>query len=426
LCYQYNIKIYYFVRKFKGFHKFSENILFSFRFWRKKRQMEEQMTIGLLGFGTVGKGVYDILQERSDMKVAYVLDKRELPELQGGPTKVTADLNEILSDPQVDTVIELIGGMHPAYEFSLAALQAGKNLVTANKLMVSLHYGELIRLAKEKGVSFRFSAAAGGGIPWLVNLQRAHRVSDLQEVSGIMNGTTNYILDAMQVSGAEFSDALAEAQRLGFAEADPSSDIDGLDTRHKTTLSANIAFGVELDDEKVDAFGIGSVRSCDIEDAQKAGYVLKLIGKAVKRGDQVAAFVEPTLVPSDTPEGNIHGCDNIISFFGTHIGKTHFIGAGAGRYPTGYAVAQDCVDLSEGPVGFYNDDMASLPVSNEAEKHPYYVRTDYEDEFFRGLAKTPFGSGVRTEAVSVREMHDFARRARKAGKTVFIAGFCQG
>lgn len=385
------------------------------------------MKIALMGFGTVGKGVYDILQEQNDMEVAYVLDKRSLPELAGTGVCVTSDLDRILKDETVDTVIELIGGMHPAYEFVKSALLAGKNVVTANKLMVSMHYGELIGLALEKGVELRYSAAAGGGIPWLVNLQRAHRVSRLQTVFGIMNGTTNYILDAMQSAGQDFSVALGEAQRLGFAEADPSSDIDGLDTRHKTTLSANIAFGVVLDDEKVDAFGIRTVSIGDIEEARGAGYVLKLLGTAcrVGDGDAVAAWVEPTLVVADTPEGNIHGCDNIIVFEGSHIGKTYFIGAGAGRYPTGYAVAQDCVDLATGNAGLYNEKMQPVAVANDLEEHAYYVRTDYTDSFFESLSKTPFGNGVKTQPVSVSEMHDFARRAKEAGKEIFIAGFAK-
>ncbi|MBQ3074882.1 MAG: homoserine dehydrogenase [Clostridia bacterium] len=379
------------------------------------------MKIGLLGFGTVGKGVYDILEEIPGLEVKYVLDLRDLPELGN---KLTRDLNVILSDPEVDTVVELIGGMNPAYDFVKKSLEAGKNVVSANKLMISLHYGELVRIASEKGVSFRYSASAGGGIPWLVNLQRAHRVSKLDAVYGIMNGTTNFILDAMAEQNEEFDTALAEAQRLGFAEADPSADIDALDTKHKTTLSGNVAFGVTLDDDKVDAFGIRHVKKCDIEAASAAGYVLKLIGGAYRNGERVSAFVEPSLVPADTPEGNIHGCDNIIAFDGSHIGKTRFIGAGAGRYPTGYAVAQDLVDISLGRGGLYNEKMGEAEVDNAAECHPYYVRTDFlEDPFFAALEKKPFGTGFATEAVSVRDMHDFAARAKDSGKEIFIAGF---
>ncbi len=381
------------------------------------------MKIGLIGFGVVGKGVFDILAENPETKVKYVLDLRPLPEVT--TAKVTKDLDEILSDPEVDTVIELIGGMNPAYDFVKKSLQAGKNVVTANKLMVSYHYKELISLAVEKGVSFRFSAAAGGGIPWLVNVQRAHRVSRLEEVGGIMNGTTNYILDAMDTCGKEFAEALKEAQELGFAEADPSSDIDALDTRHKTTLSANIAFGVALEDEAVSAFGIRHIKKSDLDSAKERGYRIKLIGKAKRVGEAVAAFVEPTLVPMDTPEGNIHGCDNIISFFGSHIGKTHFIGAGAGRYPTGYAVAQDCVDIALGLGGLYNEAFEEMPVANDKELHSYFVRTTaLSDPFFAALDKAPWGEGFEVKC-SVLQMHDFAARALASGEEVFFAGIAK-
>jgi len=383
------------------------------------------MKIGLLGFGTVGKGVYDILAERSDLSVSYVLDLRPLPELEGTGTVVTSDLNTILQDTSVDTVIELIGGMHPAYEFVTASLKAGKNVITANKLMVSKYYRELLSLAAEQNIQLRFSAAAGGGIPWLVNLQRAHRVSRLEAVWGIMNGTTNYILDAMQVFGRDFADALREAQRLGFAEADPSSDIDGLDTRHKTTLSANIAFGVAMDDDAVDTFGIRRVCAGDIAVATEAGYTLKLLGRAQRCGDQVAAWVEPTLVPSDTPEGNIHGCDNIISFEGSHIGKTHFIGAGAGRYPTGYAVAQDCVDLALGCAGLYNERAEEIAPDNNAVLREYYVRGALCDQIPAEWKAAPFGEGIRTQKVPVGEMHALARLAAEKELPFFFAGFAE-
>lgn len=382
------------------------------------------MKFALFGFGTVGKGVYDILMEQGDMPVKYVLDLRPLPEVT--QSKVTKDINEILSDGEVDTVIELIGGLHPAYEFVTSALRAGKNVISANKLLISLHYKELLDLAKENGVTLRFSAAAGGGIPWLVNLERAHRASTLHRVSGIMNGTTNYILDSMDTCGKDFAEALKEAQDLGFAEADPSSDIDGLDTRHKTTLSANIAFGVALDDEAVSSFGIRTVSAADLAICKEKGYMVKLIGTACRVGekkDKVAAWVEPTLVPKDTPEGNIHGCDNIISFEGTHIGKTYFIGAGAGRYPTGYAVAQDCIDMARGLAGEYQSRMEEMEVANDSERHAYYLRTTFtQDPFFANLKKDAWGEGFMTEKVSVKEMHDFAKRAIDAGESVFFAG----
>lgn len=380
------------------------------------------MKIALFGFGTVGKGCFDVLKGIPGAEVKYILDKRQIEEDTGA--KLTCDLNEILSDPEVETVIELIGGMHPAYDFVASSLKAGKNVVTANKLMVSAHYEELLALAKASGVSFRFSAAAGGGIPWLINLQRAHRASTLTRVFGIMNGTTNFILDAMQTAGEEFAPSLKKAQELGFAEADPSSDIDGLDTRHKTCLSANVAFGVALEDDAVQTFGIRDVKKGDIDAACSRGCALKLLGNAYRsENGKIAAFVEPCMVPLDTPEGNIHGCDNIIAFEGSYIGKTYFIGPGAGRYPTGYAVAQDVIDLMGGKDLIYNEKHEAVAVANEGLTHGYYLRTDFtEDPFYQSLTLKPWCDGFETNAVSVKEMHDFAARAKEAGKDIFFAG----
>ena len=385
------------------------------------------MNIGLIGFGTVGEGVWRILEQRDDLFVKYVLDIRDLPPL--GKTQHVKDLSVLLNDPEIDTVVELIGGEHPALEFICQALNAGKNVVTANKYLLCLHYDMLLDLAGQNGVTLRFTAAAGGGIPWLVNLSRAERLVRIDAVSGIMNGTTNYILDAMQTNGDDFAPALKEAQRLGFAEADPTMDIDGHDTCHKTVLSANIAFGVALEKKDVPCFGIRSIEKRDLDGALQNGCTIKLIGKACRVGgsDKIAAFVEPTVCPLDLPEGNIHGCDNIITFDGEHIGKTQFIGAGAGRFPTGYAVAQDLIDLAENagkePLS-YQPSRTRTATYCDLEKHRYYLRTDFtSDPFYSSLKTEPWGAGVRCEPVSVSEMHAFARRALDAGKSVFFAGF---
>ena len=246
------------------------------------------MVIGLLGFGTVGKGVYQVLSERSDVEFKYVVSLEKV-ELEG--VKYTTDVQEILNDPEVDTVIELIGGLHPAFEFVSGALKAKKNVVTANKHMISEYYAELVKLARENGVCLRYSAAVGGGVPWLISLERAHRISRIYSLRGVMNGTTNFILDAMQERGASFEAALTEAQSLGFAEANPSADIDGLDASRKTTISSNVAFGVVVDGHEVDTFGIRSIRECDIKAASSHGRVCKLMGKGVRCGekDEIAA-----------------------------------------------------------------------------------------------------------------------------------------
>ena len=218
------------------------------------------MNIGLLGFGVVGRGVYDMLADRDDIRAAWVLCRRDLGELTA---RTTYEMQDILNDPSVDTVVEVMGGLHPAYEYVAAALRAGKNVVSSNKYLMCRYYDELNALAKEHGAALRCTAAVGGGIPWLTNLEKAARANHISRVWGILNGTTNYIMDAMHHSDVDFADVLAQAQTLGYAEADPSADIDGLDIQRKLILSANVAFGVSLREAKSrlweQGFNVGAV-----------------------------------------------------------------------------------------------------------------------------------------------------------------------
>ena len=202
------------------------------------------MRIGLLGFGVVGRGVYDLTASRDDVTVAKVvcLEDVTLPDAQ-----VTKNFQDVLNDDSIDTVVEAMGGLHPAYEFVRASIEAGKNIVTSNKALVASFYDELIPLAKEKGVCFRCTAAVGGGIGWLSELERARRMQTIEKIGGIMNGTCNYILDSMTRLGLGYAEALKQAQALGYAEANPTTDVEGIDTWHKVILSSNIAFGISLD-----------------------------------------------------------------------------------------------------------------------------------------------------------------------------------
>ena len=206
------------------------------------------MNIGLLGCGVVGGGILDFCAERADLTVAKVLVRRPRPEL--GTLAVT-DIADITGDPTIGIVIEVMGGLHPAYEYICAALRSGKHVVTANKAVISAFYSQLTQLAAENGVSLRCTAAVGGGIPWLVNLERCKRLDAISELGGIMNGTTNFIMDAMHAAPVSFPEILKQAQELGYAEADPSADIDGDDVRRKLTISANIAFDTLLREEDV-------------------------------------------------------------------------------------------------------------------------------------------------------------------------------
>ena len=219
------------------------------------------MKIGLLGFGVVGRGVYDLVADREDIQVAKVLC---LEDITLPDAEVTKDFQSILNDETIDTVVEAMGGLHPAYDFVRAAMEAGKNIVTSNKALVATFYDELIPLAMEKGLLFRCTAAVGGGIGWLSELERARRSQTIQKVGGIMNGTCNYILDSMTRLGLDYDVALKQAQQLGYAEANPYTDVAGIDTWHKVILSSNIALGVSLDKETVPVSGISRISAVDV------------------------------------------------------------------------------------------------------------------------------------------------------------------
>ena len=357
------------------------------------------MRIGLLGFGVVGRGVYDITTKRDDMQVVKVvcLEDITLPDAE-----VTRDFQSVLKDETIDTVVEAMGGLHPAYEFVRAAIEAGKNIVTSNKALVASFYDELLPLAKQKGVSFRCTAAVGGGIGWLSELERARRVQTLCQVGGIMNGTCNYILDSMTRTGLDYGEALRQAQQLGYAEANPSTDVDGIDTWHKVILSSNIAFGVSLDTNGVPVAGISRISAADVENFKAHGKVCKLLSTGIQENGTYSAYVQPTLFDAGEPEAAVPANFNLITLIGAVSGRMSFYGQGAGRYPTAYNVVQDCVDLLEGK-GFYAPCAGKVPVANNG-KYSYYVRGNWDGE----VADT-WGSAVITAPVSVDEMHSWLK-----------------
>lgn len=349
------------------------------------------MQIGLLGYGTVGSHFYRMVKEQKDLSVKTVLSRKPR---EGLNCRVTDDYAEIVSDPGVDIVVEAIGGIHPAYEYISAALRAGKHVVTANKAVVCAYYEKLISLAREHGVSLRCTAAAGGGIPWLVSLTRAGRMDHIHTVEGIMNGTTNYMLSEMTSRYAEYDDVLKEAQRLGYAEADPTDDVEGYDTRRKLVLSANLAFGVSVREEEIPCVGISSVTAADIAWARERGLVWKLNARASESGKGVSAFVCPTLFPASTCEAHTNGSSNLVSLYSDRIGKQSFSGAGAGGWPTASNVLADCLDILTNITPFY---YSAQPVRRRIENGStggawlfrsygqYHVRTASTDEAFEAF-----------------------------------------
>lgn len=367
------------------------------------------MKIALLGWGTVAKGAADALEFNKDTEIVKVLVRKEKPELG---SKAVWSIDEIVNDPEIDLVAEVMGGEEPALTYVKAALSAGKHVVTANKLMFSLHYEELLALAREKGVSIAFSATAGGGIPWLINLQRMKRAGAIESLGGIMNGTTNFILDAMTNEFSEFEDVLAIAQQLGYAEADPTADIDALDVKAKLALSCDCAWDVMIDPASLPAMGIRYITSEDIEAFRSIGMTCKLIGRAERtEKGEIAAYVEPMLFPKDAPEAGVPGAGNIISAVSSTAGKMSFSGGGAGRGCTGAAVAGDVLDIAEGISVFDSACCrAKVAASNENIIHRYYLRID---------------DAVEMKEVSVAEMNRTVQSALAQGRQVFAASFVE-
>ena len=376
------------------------------------------MNIGLLGFGVVGRGVYDILADREDVSVRTVLCRRDLGELTA---RTTRDMADIIADPEIDTVVEVMGGLHPAYEYVEAALKAGKHVVTSNKHLLCHYYKELTALAKANGVTLRGTAAVGGGIPWLTNLEKAAKVNRISKVSGIMNGTTNYIMDAMNKSDVDFADVLAKAQELGYAEADPSADIDGWDIQRKLIISASVAFGVSLSEEDVPVFGIRNVTAADIRRFQARGLTCKLIASAERLENSVAAYVEPTLLAGDALEAAVPANFNLISMEGAYMGKQSFFGQGAGRYPTAYNVVQDLVDIVNGKDCFYTDSFTPAATNTASALHRYYVRTNAQLPELAAMAQEDWDGAVVTLPVSVAQMHTLLAQLLEQAPQSFIA-----
>ena len=377
------------------------------------------MNIGLLGCGVVGGGILDFCAGREDLTVTKVLVRRPRPDL--GALAVT-DIADIVNDEAIGIVAEVMGGLHPAYEYICAAMKAGKHVVTANKAVISAYYPELTDLARECGVSLRCTAAVGGGIPWLTNLERCKRLDSICELGGIMNGTTNFIMDAMHASPVSFPEILKQAQELGYAEADPSADIDGDDVRRKLTISANIAFDALVQEEDIPMFGIRTVTDGDIRAFKAHGFVCKLLATAKAAEGGVCAFIEPTLVDSHDLEAAVPKNFNLITYCGEKVGRHSFFGQGAGRYPTAFNAVEDCLDIVAGKPGFYTQTMNPAPVLCGGEAHPYYVRTACPDAFLQSVTVEHWGDGVVTACVSVEEMLRWGRAQLAKDPGCFLAG----
>ena len=312
--------------------------------------------IAVMGFGTVGAGVAEILQTNGALlekrlgeavALKYILDIRDFPDSPFGAL-VAHDFEIIVNDPELDVVVETIGGAGVAYEYTRRALLAGKHVVTSNKELVATRGRELLTLAEEKNVNYLFEASVGGGIPILRPLQQCLAANEIEEVFGILNGTTNYILTRMVRSGITFEAALKEAQAMGYAEQDPTADVEGQDACRKICILADLAFGREVLPEQVPTEGISGVTLRDVEIVEKAGWRVKLLGRAVRRADgSICAYVAPHLVEEHHPIAAVEDVFNAVMVRGNAVGEVMFYGPGAGKLPTASAVVADVIDAAQ-------------------------------------------------------------------------------
>ena len=387
--------------------------------------------VGLLGIGTVGSGTFNVLQRNQEeirrragrgIEIAMVadLDTTRAKAVVGDAVKVVGDAREVIANPDIDVVVELIGGYGIAKALVLEAIAAGKHVVTANKALLAVHGTEIFKAAAEKGVIVAYEAAVAGGIPIIKALREGLTANSIQWVAGIINGTTNFILSEMRDKGLDFDVVLKEAQRLGYAEADPTFDIEGVDAAHKATLMSAIAFGIPVQFDKAYVEGITKLAGADIKYAEQLGYRIKLLGITKRTDKGIELRVHPSLVPSKRLIANVEGAMNAVVVNGDAVGTTLYYGKGAGSEPTASAVVADLVDIarlhgadlahSVPPLAFQSSTLGAagkeLPVLPMADiVTSYYLRIRVADEagVLAKITTLLANAGISIDAVLQRE-----------------------
>ena len=333
--------------------------------------------IAILGFGVVGSGVAEVLTQNLELietrihqklTIKYILDLRDFP---GSPFEhlVTHDFNTILNDPEVTIVAEMMGGSHPAYDFSLACLKAGKSVITSNKEVVSNFGVELLTAAEENNVRYLFEASVGGGIPIIRPLANDLVANSIRSIDGILNGTTNYILTQMSEEKTAFAEALSQAQKNGYAEANPTADIEGIDAARKIVILAALAFGKLISPDKIYTEGISSITTEDFEIAEKMGYSIKLIAHTERIGEKILAMVCPRLIPITNPLFSIKDVFNGVMVDADMLGTAMFYGKGAGKLPTASAVVSDIIDAAKAPS--FDDSFPTFETAADSDIIPF-------------------------------------------------------
>ncbi len=365
--------------------------------------------IAVLGYGTVGSGVVEVLKVngesinkrcRQEINIKYVLDLRDFP---GDPIqdKIVHDYSIIANDPEIKIVVEVMGGVEPAYSFVKDAILRGKSVCTSNKELVAKHGAELLELARSRNVNFLFEASVGGGIPIIRPLNQSLTADEIEEITGILNGTTNYILSKMSDEGLDFDTALKNAQAMGYAERNPEADIEGYDSCRKIAILSSLAFGMQVDFEDIYTEGITKITDIDIRYAKAMGASIKLLGTSRKEGDYVFAMVAPMLIRPNHPLFSVNDVFNGIFVRGNVIGDVMFYGSGAGKLPTASAVVADVVDAAK-HLGIHIMSIWSskkLALSDvKSASHRYFVRLGENTDEAKEKAAMLFG---QVEPVSI-------------------------
>ncbi len=385
------------------------------------------INVGLLGIGTVGAGTYTVLRRNEQeitrragrpIRITRVADKNlELAQrVTAGAVAITDDARAVVNDPEIDIVVELIGGCGIARELVLEAIGVGKHVVTANKALLAKHGNEIFALAQQKGVMVAFEAAVAGGIPIIKALREGLTANRIAWIAGIINGTTNFILSEMRDKGLPFAEVLKEAQRLGYAEADPSFDIDGVDAAHKLTIMAAIAFGIPMQFDKAYIEGIAALDAADIKYAEQLGYRIKLLGITRKAAAGIELRVHPTLIPARRLIANVEGAMNAVLVQGDAVGATLYYGKGAGAEPTASAVIADLVDVTRmhtadpehrvPHLAFQPSAVVDTPILPMTEvETSYYLRLRVEDKpgVLADITRILADEGISIDAMIQRE-----------------------
>ncbi|WP_428239767.1 homoserine dehydrogenase [Gynuella sp.] len=383
------------------------------------------VNVGLCGLGTVGRGTLSVMQRNMQdinrrsgrpVRITHIGARRDNPSCDFTGIKVSRDIFDVARDPEVDVVVELIGGYEPAKQLVLEAIAHGKHVVTANKALIAVHGNELFRAAEEKGVKVAYEASVAGGIPIIKALREGLVANDIQWLAGIINGTGNFILTEMKEKGRSFGDVLAEAQALGYAEADPTFDVEGIDAAHKLTILASIAFGIPLQFDRVYTEGISKITQADVQFAEELGYRIKHLGLARKSRQGVELRVHPTLIPEKRLIANVNGVLNAVLVEGDAVGPTMYYGRGAGSEPTASAVIADIVDVARSigadngvPHLGFSDFSTNIDVLDMGEVETcYYLRISAQDKIgvMANIAQIVSRHNINIEAIIQKEPQD--------------------